>query len=161
MQLSPTTPLAAIELETPFDARQADALVDAAFGPGRYAKAAERLREGARPIPELSFVAREGRELVGSVRLWPVEIGGAPALFLGPIAVAARLRRSGVGAMLMEAALAAADRGARRTILLVGDPWFHRFGFRVAEAVRMPGPVDPRRVLIRGEDLRGAVLPAR
>src|SRR6185312_15008789 len=43
--------------EAPADAREAEALVDRAFGPGRYAKSAERLREGNHVLRELSVVA--------------------------------------------------------------------------------------------------------
>ena len=63
----------AIAAEAAEDADQVQALVDRVFGPGRYAKAAERLREGNHVLRELSFVAREGDRLVGTVRLWPVD----------------------------------------------------------------------------------------
>jgi predicted N-acetyltransferase YhbS len=136
-----------IDLESPFDARRVEALVDAAFGPGRFGKTAERLREGSRPA--LSLVARHGRDVVGTVRLWPVRIGGEPALFLGPVAVDEAVRGEGVGAALVEAALERARAGGRTTVLLVGDmPYFGRFGFEVAREVELPGPVDRRRVLI-------------
>ncbi|MBW8304508.1 MAG: N-acetyltransferase, partial [Brevundimonas sp.] len=131
----------------------------AAFGPGRFAKTAERLREG--PSPAAGFVARDGADLLGSVRLWPITIGGTPALFLGPIAVAADNRRAGLGAELVQACLTwAAETG--RGVLLVGDaPYFGRFGFEAVTDVRLPGPVDPRRVLWRGESPpAGLVLPA-
>ena len=42
------------------------------FGPGRYAKTAYRLREGADHRLDLSFTARIGTLLVGSVRLSPI-----------------------------------------------------------------------------------------
>ena len=150
---------AMIEPERPADAAAAEDLVDAAFGPGRYAKTAERLREGNTPV--LAFVARRDRRVVGSVRLWPVTVGGAPALFLGPIAVDEAERKSGVGAALVEAACAAAEERGWSTVLLVGDtPYFGRFGFQRAEGVTLPGPVDPRRVLVRcaGEARRGMVV---
>lgn len=148
-----TPPL--IRNETPQDAAAAEALVDRAFGPGRYAKSAERLREGNRHLPELSFVAEENGRLVGSVRLWPVSVGGREAVFLGPIAVDPSWRSRGLGQALVERACAAADC----PVLLVGDaPWFERMGFAVAPGVLMPGPVDPRRVLARGgEGLEGPV----
>lgn len=145
-----------IDLETPFDARRVEALVDAAFGPGRFSKTAERLREGSSPAVVL--VARRGCEVVGTVRLWPVRIGARPALFLGPIAVDERLRGEGVGAALVEAALQHARAGDRPTVLLVGDlPFFGRFGFEVAREVELPGPVDRRRVLALS--FVGAPLP--
>jgi len=141
-----------IEPEQDGDAVQAMALVDRIFGPGRYAKAAERLREGNRFLPELSFVAREGGRLVGSVRLWPVRVGGAEALLLGPIAVDPGLRRRGLGASLAAEACEAAARAGHARVVLVGDlGFFERIGFEALESgrIRMPGPADPRRVLVR------------
>lgn len=148
-----------IDVETAADAAAVEALVLAAFGPGRFAKTAERLRERA-PVA-VGFVAREGAELLGSVRLWSITIGGTPALFLGPIAVASDNRRAGLGAELVQACLDRAE-AAGQGVLLVGDaPYFGRFGFVAAPDVRLTGPVDPRRVLWRGDRLpAGLVLPA-
>ena len=138
-----------IDLESEADAHAVAALVDAAFGPGRWAKTAERLREHNRPIAGLSLVAREAGCVTGSVRLWPVLVGGAPAAFLGPIAVEDAQRRRGLGAQLVERACAAAEARGLTAVLLVGDePYFGRFGF-VHSKAKLPGPVDPRRVLIR------------
>jgi predicted N-acetyltransferase YhbS len=152
-----------VELERPGDAAAVEALVDAAFGPGRYAKTAERLREGRAPQPGLGFVALEAGGVIGTVRLWPILIGGTEACFLGPIAVEGGRRREGLGALLVERALDAAEAADFPAVLLVGDPYFTRFGFEKAD-VRMPGPVDPRRVLIKvlrdGEAPKGAVEPA-
>ena len=136
-----------IEIEGPADAAVVEALVLAAFGPGRFAKTAERLRERARIAA--GFVAREDGRIIGSVRLWAIIIGGEPALFLGPIAVSTVSRRAGLGADLVQACM---DHAGDAGILLVGDlPYFGRFGFRAAPDVRLSGPVDQRRVLWRGE----------
>lgn len=152
------SPVPHVDAETPADAVAIEALVLAAFGPGRFAKTAERLREAAPAAA--GFVARDGGRLLGSVRLWTVTVGGRPALFLGPIAVAVDNRRAGLGAELVQACLAWAAR-AGLGVLLVGDaPYFGRFGFEVAPEVRLPGPVDPRRVLWRGDGpASGAVRP--
>jgi predicted N-acetyltransferase YhbS len=153
------SPVPPIQVETAADAPAVEALVLAAFGPGRFAKTAERLRERA-PLAT-GFVARDGAELLGSVRLWSITVGGTPALFLGPIAVAADNRRAGLGAELVQACLAwAAEAG--QGVLLVGDgPYFGRFGFAAAPDVRLRGPVDQRRVLWRGEGRpTGVVLAA-
>lgn len=138
-----------IEAETPADAASVEALVLAAFGPGRFAKTAERLREGAGVAA--AFVARDEGRVIGSVRLWRITVGDAPALFLGPIAVASDSRKAGLGADLVQACV---DHAARAgvDILLVGDMgYFERFGFAVAPDVELPGPVDRARVLWRGE----------
>lgn len=138
--------------EGPHDAPLIDALIDRAFGPGRHAKAAERLRENNSLLPDLSFTAWEGERLVGSVRMWPVAIGGAPVVFLGPIAVEAQLRKHRIGQTLVERACEAAAKAGWPAVLLVGDaPYFERVGFSAAPAkgVVMPGPVDQRRVLLK------------
>lgn len=132
------------EPETPFDAAAVEALVLAAFGPGRYAKTAERLREGATPLAGL--VIRDGGHIIGSVRLWPIQVAGRPAAFLGPIAVDAASRQTGLGAALVEAVVDIARESGVVGVLLVGTPWFARFGFVPAPGVDLPGPVDRRRV---------------
>lgn len=152
--------------ERPADAPLVSALIARAFGPGRYAKTAERLREGRTHIPELSFVAWAGEEAVGCVRLWPIAVGGAEALLLGPFAVDEGARSAGVGAALIRRACEAAAAEGHRLILLVGDEAYYAplgFAAAPARAVRLPGPVDQSRVLVRAlgpgaaEGLAGAV----
>jgi predicted N-acetyltransferase YhbS len=145
---APATPAPLrIEIEAPADAAAVEALVLAAFGPGRFAKTAERLREKAHVAA--GFVAREEGRVVGSVRLWSITLGGEAALFLGPIAVAADCRRAGLGADLVQACV---EHAGAVGILLVGDlPYFGRFGFQPAPEVRLSGPVDQGRVLWRGK----------
>jgi predicted N-acetyltransferase YhbS len=138
-----------IEAETPADAAAIEALILAAFGPGRFAKTAERLRERAGIAA--GFLARDEGKVIGSVRLWRIAVGEAPALFLGPIAVASDNRKGGLGADLVQACV---DHAARDgvDILLVGDMgYFQRFGFVVAPDAQLPGPVDRSRILWRGE----------
>jgi predicted N-acetyltransferase YhbS len=138
----------AFATEREIDGAAVEALVDRAFGPGRFAKTAERLREGGELRRDLSVCAWEGDRLAGAVRQWSILIGDDRALFLGPIAVDLRVRSQGVGAGLMRHAIAAATEAGERLILLVGDlPYFEQFGFEVASGVVMPGPVDPRRLL--------------
>jgi predicted N-acetyltransferase YhbS len=144
--------------ERPRDAPLVDMLIARAFGPGRFAKAAERLREGNRPDLDLSFVAWADGALVGCVRLWPVTIGATPAFLLGPFAVDAAYRRQGLGAALIARACEAAGEAEHGLIVLVGAAdYFARLGFRVARKVTLPGPVDPRRVLVRA--LGGDAVP--
>ncbi len=144
--------LLTIASERPAEAAEALALVDRVFGPGRYAKSVERLREGNQFLPELSFTAREGGVLVASVRLWPVRIGDRPTLLLGPIAVDPDARNRGLGAALVARACEAAARGGHQVVVLVGDAaYFGRMGFEPLPpgSVVMPGPADPRRILAR------------
>lgn len=138
--------------ERPADAAAVEALIDRAFGPGRYAKAAERLREGNRCLPSMSFCAFGAGVVVGAVRQWPIQVGEGPGVFLGPIAVEAAWRKHGVGGQLIERCCTAAADAGERFILLVGDmPLFGPHGFEPVPAGRlfMPGPVNPGRVLWR------------
>src|SRR5688500_14211553 len=110
MSVQHCAPPAALDLvnETPAMAGEVDALLDRAFGPGRFVKVSERVREFAEFAPELSFCAVEDGKLLGTVRMWRVAVGATPAAFLGPLAVDAAERRAGVGALLVERACAAA-----------------------------------------------------
>jgi predicted N-acetyltransferase YhbS len=100
-----------------------ETLLDAALGPFRRLKTSERLREGRLPAPGLSFVASVDQRLVGTVRLWSITAGPArPALLLGPLAVDAAMRAAGIGAGLVNTAVAHALQLGHRAILLVGGP---------------------------------------
>ena len=65
------------------DAAAVERLHERTFGPGRFAKSAYRLRERISHCRELSFTARVGTLLVGSVRLSPIRVGQSKALLLG------------------------------------------------------------------------------
>ena len=137
--------------ETPGDATAIERLHERTFGPGRYARSAYRIREGRGHLLELSFTARIGTLMVGSVRLTPVAIGEAAALLLGPLTVEPPFRSRGVGSMLITKALAEAKAKGHKLVLLVGDePYYAKAGFkRIPKGqVRMPGPVDPARLLV-------------
>jgi predicted N-acetyltransferase YhbS len=139
--------------EMPGDAAGIEALLDQAFGPGRFVKVSERVREFARYRPDLSFCAVDAGQVVGVVRLRDIRIGTTPALFLGPLAVHSGRRLAGLGGRLVQHAGEAADALGEGPILLVGDSqYFERLGYSAAatRGVRLPGPVDPRRVLARG-----------
>lgn len=139
-----------IRRERAEDRSRIEVLTEAGFGPGRYAKSAYRLREGVRTVAELSFVAVEDGALRGSVRFWPIKVGGDDALLLGPLAVDSGQRGRGIGISLMQAGIAAAREGGWRAILLVGDePYYSRVGFVKLPPgrVRFPGPVDLSRLL--------------
>jgi len=152
MSLQPCRPPPELVLvnETPAHGPAIEALLDRAFGPGRFAKVSERVREFADFAPELSFCALEGDKVVGVVRMWRVAAGDQPIVFLGPLAVEASERRAGLGAMLVERACEATRDAGEAAVVLVGDlPYFQRVGFAVARDVQLPGPVDARRVLSR------------
>jgi predicted N-acetyltransferase YhbS len=137
--------------ETQGDAAAIERLHERTFGPGRYAKTAYRLREQVTHRLDLSFTARVGTLLVGSVRLSPIRIGEAKALLLGPLTVEPPFRDRGVGQALIERALDEARAHRHRLVILVGDEsYYGKCGFKriAAGRVVMPGPVDPDRLLV-------------
>jgi predicted N-acetyltransferase YhbS len=140
-----------IRPETVADGDAIERLNERTFGPGRYAKTAYRLREGAAHSLALSFTARIGTLLVGSVRLTPVRIGDTPALLLGPLTVEPPFRARGIGLALIERALDEARAQRHKLSVLVGDePYYARAGFKPVPLgrIKMPGPVDPTRLLV-------------
>ena len=152
-----------IRPELPQDADAIERLHERAFGPGRFARTASRIREGADHLPELSFTALVGTLLVGSVRLTPVRAGAVDALMLGPLTVEPAFEGRGIGAALMTRSLDAARARGRRLVLLVGDePYYARFGFRRVPQgqLSLPGPVNPDRFLA-AELADGALAEAR
>jgi predicted N-acetyltransferase YhbS len=149
--------------ETPADGPEVEALLDTCFGPGRTALSSYRLRDGAPPAGDLCLLIRGGAgEVAGAIRFWPVRVGGAEAMLLGPVAVHPTRQGEGLGALLIGAGLdRAAVAGAAR-VLLVGDaPYYGRFGFARLDGVEMPPPTNPDRVLGRGDwrGVAGRVLP--
>jgi predicted N-acetyltransferase YhbS len=154
--------------ETADDAVAVERLHERTFGPGRLAKTAYRIREGAGHRLELSFTARIGTLMIGSVRLTPIRIGKTSALLLGPLTVEPPFRGRGIGAALIARALAEAKAQAHRLVVLVGDePYYARNGFKRIPAGRasMPGPVDPARLLVcelsegAFDDVSGPIRP--
>ena len=137
--------------ETPGDAEAIERLHERTFGPGRYAKTAYRLREQGAHRLDVSFTARVGTLLVGSVRLSPIRVGEAKALLLGPLTVEPPFRERGIGAALIARALKEAGAKGHRLVILVGDePYYGKSGFKRIPPGRaiMPGPVDPARLLV-------------
>lgn len=129
-----------------------EALQAEAFGPGRFARSAFRIREQARHRTELSYVAMSNGVMIGSVRMTVIEIGGVEGLLLGPLVVHPDHKNRGAGrALVAKACEAAVDRFG--FVLLVGDlPYYRPLGFEPVGppgAVRLPGPVDPQRLLVR------------
>ena len=140
----------AIRAERASDVVAREALLDVCFGANRHTRTCQRLRDGRAPAEGLALSAvRQGR-LVGSVRLWHVSAGGIPVLMLGPLAVEASSRQLGVGAALMDHALAAAKARGHRAVILLGDaPYYARFGFSAAKTgeLALPGAFERDRLL--------------
>jgi predicted N-acetyltransferase YhbS len=170
-------PTVLLQHERPQDGPAVDALIARAFGPGRYAKVSERVREFAQFAPELSVCSwsndakagdpKTGERLLGCARMWRVRVGGVPATFLGPFAVEQGERSAGFGARMIARACEAAAAAGETHVVLVGDEaYFSRVGFANAPArgIVLPGPVDAKRVLVRAltpdaGELSGLVQP--
>lgn len=139
-----------IRAERASDIAAREALLDASFGANRHARTCQRLRDGRAPAEGLAFSAFHQGRLVGTVRLWHVTAGGVPALVLGPLAVNSSCRKLGVGAALMNHALAAAKSRGHSAVILLGDaPYYARFGFSALKTkeLSLPGPFDRDRLL--------------
>jgi predicted N-acetyltransferase YhbS len=154
--------------ETTNDVQLIERLHERTFGPGRFVLSAYRLREQVGHLLDLSFTARIGTLLVGSVRQLPICIGDAKALLLGPLTVEPPFRGRGIGRALLERALGEARAKGHRLVFLVGDEaYYGQVGFkRVPKGrVTMPGPVDYDRLLVAELDeaafdgVSGAVRP--
>jgi predicted N-acetyltransferase YhbS len=137
--------------ETASDALPIERLHQRTFGPGRFVLSAYRLREHVDHRLDLSFTARIGTLLVGSVRQLPICVGDTKALLLGPLTVEPPFRKRGVGRALLDRALKDARAKGHRLVLLVGDEaYYSRVGFKAVPKGRasMPGPVDYNRLLV-------------
>jgi predicted N-acetyltransferase YhbS len=149
-----------IRQERRADEAAREALLDAAYGPVRFSKPSQRLREGRKPADGLSFVAVEDGRVVGTVRLWPVAAGaGRPTLLLGPLAVDPACRNRGIGSALMQRAMRDTRRRGDKAVLLVGDAaYYARFGFSADKTggLWLPGPYEQHRLL--GHELAAGAL---
>ena len=148
--LAPKAAPFAIRAERASDVVAREALLDACFGDNRHTRTCQRLRDGRAPAEGLSLSAVAEGRVVGTVRLWHVSVGGIPALMLGPLAVEASSRQLGVGAALMDHALAAAKARGHRAVILLGDaPYYARFGFSAAKTgeLALPGAFERDRLL--------------
>jgi len=137
--------------ETKDDWWEVEALFDLCFAPGREALSSYRLRDGVDPVPDLCLVARdEGGVIDGAIRYWPVQVGVARVLLLGPVAVHPTRQGEGLGGYLIRESLSVAHALGWERALLVGDaPYYKRFGFMRIDGVIMPPPTNPERVLAR------------
>lgn len=137
--------------EQPEHAGAIERVLDRAFGPGRFAKTSERVRErGATPEPQLSRVAlNDDGEVVGACRVWSAR-AGAPVYFLGPLAVDPDAQASGLGVALVKASVEACRmRGGNGVVAVGAERFFRPLGFSVApkDRIALPGPTDPSRLL--------------
>ena len=134
-----------IRPETPFDHAAIRDILVAAFANHPYSHQTEHLIvEGLRADAALtvSLVAELDGTIVGQIAFSPVMIDGKDYgwLALGPVAVAPRFQKQGIGkALVNEGLLRIRDLGTKGCVL-VGEPAFYRrFGFENNPALRMEG----------------------
>lgn len=142
-----------------------------AFGPGRFARTAFRVRERFPIDKSLSLIAEIGGVPVASVWMTPISVDGINGYLLGPLATDPKYRGQGAGKLLVhEVCRIALERKQGSFVLLVGDePYYGPLGFAKTThgAIQFPGPVDPARVLLHSADpelattLRGPIAAFR
>lgn len=141
---------------TPGDDAFVEDLQAIAFGPGRFARTAFRVREQFPIDPALSLIAEVDGTPCGSVWMTPISVGGINGYLLGPLATHPDFRKRGAGKLLArEVTRIALARGEGQFVLLVGDrDYYCPLGWKptVPGAVLFPGPVDPTRVLAFAEN---------
>lgn len=140
-----------IRLEDASDEEVVEAMQAEAFGPGRFARTAFKVREGIPHCRKLSLVGLAGDHIAGSVRLTPILIGETPAQLLGPLTVDPAFKNRGLGKLLLRTVSDMARDLGETAILLVGDaPYYAAAGYKPVPFGRivLPGPVDPARLLI-------------
>ncbi len=145
--------------EAPAHDLEIDEINAEAFGPGRFTRAAYKIREGGPHDRSLSFVAMQGGQVIASVRMTPIAAGAGRAQMLGPLAVRPDFKNMGIGRKLVAMALAAAAEASEPAVILVGDePYYGPLGFvRIPRGqIEMPRPVDLNRLLAH-EIVPGAV----
>ncbi|MEZ5875159.1 MAG: N-acetyltransferase [Hyphomicrobiales bacterium] len=140
-----------IHVETAADEAALSQLSAEAFGPGRFARTAYRVREGVAPVAPLCLTGWLDGKLVGGIRFTAIRIGEADGgALLGPLVVDPVVKGKGYGKALVGEGLVRAKGEGFGLVLLVGDmPYYARFGFSPVTPgqISLPGPVDPARLL--------------
>lgn len=145
--------------EQPAHDAEIDLINEEAFGPGRFTRAAYKIREGGPHERALSFVAVHHNQVIASVRMTWIAAGHGRALLLGPLAVRPAFKNIGIGRKLVAITVEAAREAGAGAVVLVGDaPYYGPLGFQKIPygQISMPRPVDPNR-LLAAELLDGAV----
>jgi predicted N-acetyltransferase YhbS len=152
----PQSGLPAVRFATPDDDAFVEDLHALAFGPGRFARTAFRVRERFPIDPSLSLISEIDGVPSGSVWMTPISVSGIDGYLLGPLATHPNYRKRGAGKLLArEVTRLALDRGEGVFVLLVGDQdYYCPLGWvpTVPGTVKFPGPVDPTRVLVYSKD---------
>jgi predicted N-acetyltransferase YhbS len=145
------------------DFHAVEALLDAAFGADRKSRTAYRLRAGVAALDAINFAVVQDDALLGTIQCWPVRLNDTPLVLVGPVAVAPDAQGGGIGKMLMQETLAAADTHGHDALMMIGDPEYYGRFFGFSAAITggwvLPGPVERHRLLarIKGDTSRFAV----
>jgi len=141
-----------VRLQTDADGKWVENLHARAFGPGRFARTAFRVREALQLDPKLCLIAEHEEKPVGSVWMTPISLGADRGFLLGPLAIDPDFRSQGLGKMLVGLVTKMAlDKNKSGFVVLVGDEsYYSPMGFVCAKpgAIAFPGPVDQRRILV-------------
>ncbi|MFC5585419.1 GNAT family N-acetyltransferase [Nitratireductor kimnyeongensis] len=136
--------------EEPAHDAEIELINEEAFGPGRFTRAAYKIREGGPHDRSLSFVAVHQDQVIASVRMTWIAAGEGRALLLGPLAVRPAFKSIGIGRKLVAIAVDAARKAGAGSVVLVGDaPYYGPLGFEKIPhgQLAMPRPVDAERLL--------------
>lgn len=154
--VAPQAGLPTVRFATPDDELFVEDLQAIAFGPGRFARTAFRVRERFPIDTTLSMIGEIDGERGGSVWMTPISVGGVDGYMLGPLATHPDFRKRGLGKMLaLEVTRIALERGQGSFVMLVGDrDYYCPLGWQPTTEgnVVFPGPVDPKRVLVYSYD---------
>ncbi|AGA64830.1 putative acetyltransferase protein [Liberibacter crescens BT-1] len=121
-----------------------------AFGPGRFARTAMRLREQGEHDRQVSFVCEHDQAIVASVRMTPIIISDVKGYMLGPLAVRSSYAKQGIGRKLVQLAVDSSKENGSEVVLLIGDPaYYKQIGFQQIKekTLELPGPVNPRKLM--------------
>jgi putative acetyltransferase len=135
----------AVRREEKWDAAAIRAVHLAAFATSAEADLVDALRADAAFLPHLSLVALAAptsrAPVIGHVLFTRLQVGGAAALALAPLAVTPTSHGRGVGTALTRAGLSRAADSGELLVVVVGDPgYYSRFGFRPAAELGVRTP---------------------
>lgn len=132
----------------------------AAFATPAEAILVDALRAQARPV--VSLVAEDDGEIVGHIMFSPVSLSAHPELEvmgLGPMAVAPRQQRQGIGSALVRAGLEQCRQQGFIAVVVLGHAGYYpRFGFSPASQFGITSDYDvPDEVFMAIELQTGAL----
>lgn len=137
-----------IRPQSPHDEQDICRLMGLGFAPSHAGRAIWKLRQG-QPVEHLSLVADAGDHLLGSIRYWPIMVGGRPSILLGPLAVDPNVRGRGIGVALVRESLQLANKGNWEWCFISGEPnYYLKFGFEPVsyDDISLPDWIEPERL---------------